>query len=57
MFKDGDLVMEFDSLKEAVSYTRIGKQYISKNMKENMKENSNKILKGFVFRFKKNPFD
>lgn len=48
--EDNELLRNFDSLKEAVLYTGIGKQYISKNCKENSKEGCKK-LKGYIFRF------
>jgi hypothetical protein len=48
--EEGDLVIDFKSLKEAVLYTKIGKQYISKNCKGNINNGNNK-LKGYIFRF------
>lgn len=50
IYIDNELTKSFNSLKEVVEYTCIGKQYISKNCKENG-EFGNKELKGFVFRF------
>ena len=47
---NGDLLESFDSLKEVVKFTGIGKQYISKNCKDNL-ENVCKKLKGYIFRF------
>lgn len=47
---NNELVSKFDSLKEVVSYTGIGKQYISNVCKENGSVGMKK-LKGYIFRF------
>lgn len=47
---DGLLLNKFNTLRECVEYTGIGKQYISKVCKENG-ENGFKELKGYIFRF------
>jgi hypothetical protein len=47
---NGELIKYFNSLKEVVKYTGIGKQYISKICKSNGSEGINK-LKGYLFRF------
>lgn len=48
--EDNELVKSFDSIRKVVEYTGIGKQYISKNCKENG-VSGNKKLKNFIFRF------
>jgi hypothetical protein len=48
--ENGDLLKSFNSLKEAVEYTGIGKQYISNICKSNGDLGNNK-LKGYLFRF------
>ncbi len=51
IFSDsGVLLNEFNSLKDAVTFTGIGKQYISKNCKDNILSGT-KSLKGKIFRF------
>jgi group I intron endonuclease len=50
--ENNELIKSFDSLKDVVSYTKIGKQYISKNCKLNGECGLNK-LKGWIFRFLK----
>lgn len=51
MYSDeNELLRIFDSLRESSKFTGIGKQYISKNCKENCKEGGKK-LKGYIFRF------
>lgn len=47
---DGLLLNKFNTLRECVEYSGIGKQYISKVCKENI-GNGFKELKGYVFRF------
>lgn len=47
---DGLLLNKFNTLRECVEYTGIGKQYISRVCKENG-ENGLKELKGYIFRF------
>jgi hypothetical protein len=48
--ENGDLLKSFNSLKEVVEYTGIGKQYISNICKSNGDLGNNK-LKGYLFRF------
>lgn len=48
----GNIVEEFDSLREASKQTGIGKQYISRNCKSNQLDSVNE-LKGFIFKFLK----
>lgn len=48
--ENGDLLKLFNSLKEVVEYTGIGKQYISNICKSNGDLGNNK-LKGYLFRF------
>ena len=51
IFSDNDdLIKSFNSLREVVDYTGIGKQYISKSCKENG-INGQKKLKSYIFRF------
>jgi hypothetical protein len=47
---DGQLINEYDTLRLASKSTGIGKQYISKNCKDNQ-NGLNKKLKGFIFNF------
>ena len=62
MYKeDGELIKSFNSLKDAVSDTKIGKQYISKNCNDNLDGNNNKVFNRkkeyFIFKFLYNPYD
>ena len=59
--EDGELIKSFNSLKDAVSDTKIGKQYISKNCNDNLDGNNNKVFNRkkeyFIFKFLYNPYD
>jgi len=59
--EDGELIQSFNSLKDAVADTKIGKQYISKNCNDNLEGDNIKVFNRkkeyFIFKFLDNPYE